>query len=400
MQHCPRQPAQWVPSFVPVTPADIEKIRVRFATYRSADVEERASRAAEFDRVRADERVLLDTCHRVELITVDEEPAVGSVVSGRDAVSRVFEVVAGFDSAVVAEQQLLGQVRAAYESALAEGSTGPVLNELLRRALRFGRRVRSHALPGADRSLADRGCSSLLERIPPKSDVVVAGAGEMGMRSASQLAAEGHRVTVVSRSAERAARMVGALPGERHSVRITSSELDADAIAGVAAMVLAVRRRHPVITASTLVGGRCPQVLDLSVPPAVSADAARMLGGHLVSIDQIAEMEGARPVLDPKVEQRLRRELDQQVDDFVAWVCVHGAADAITLLHGEADSLRRRHIDRLRDRVALAPEQVEAVEAASAAMLRELLHRPSVALRRGSADAEAVRRLFGLNGHR
>ena len=389
-----------VPSFVPVPPADIENIRVRFATYRSADVEERVSRSAEFGRIRADERVLIDTCHRVELITVDEEPAAGSVVSGRDAVSRVFEVVAGFDSAVVAEQQLLGQVRAAYESALAAGSTGPILNELLRRALRFGRRVRSHALPGADRSLADRGCSWLLERIPANSDVVVAGSGEMGMRSASQLSAAGHRVTVVSRSSERAARMVRSLPGEGHAVRITSSDLDADAIAAVAAIVLAVRTRHPLITASTLAGGCRPQVLDLSVPSAVSADAARLLGGHLVSIDQLAAVDGARPVLDPKVEQRLRRELEQQVDDFVAWVSIHGASDAITLLHGEADSLRRRHLDRLRDRVELAPEQVEAVEAASAAMLRELLHRPSVALRRGTADADTVRRLFGLSGHR
>ena len=32
---------------------------------------------------------------------------------------------------------------AAYEAALANGSTGPILNELFRRALRFGRRVRT-----------------------------------------------------------------------------------------------------------------------------------------------------------------------------------------------------------------------------------------------------------------
>jgi hypothetical protein len=44
----------------------------------------------------------------------------------------------------------------------------------------------------------------------------------------------------------------------------------------------------------------------------------------------------------------------------------------------------------------LAPEQLAAVEAASAAIVGEILHGPSLELRRGGADAEIVRRLFGL----
>jgi hypothetical protein len=51
----------------------------------------------------------------------------------------------------------------------------------------------------------------------------------------------------------------------------------------------------------------------------------------------------------------------------------------------------------LRRRARLRPEQFAAVEAASSAMLRELLHGPSVQLRRGGADADTVRRLFGLD---
>ena len=41
--------------------------------------------------------------------------------------------------------------------------------------------------------------------------------------------------------------------------------------------------------------------------------------------------------------------------------------------------------------------QLAAVEAASAAMLGELLHRPTVEIRRGGADAATVRRLFGID---
>ncbi|MDQ2690390.1 MAG: hypothetical protein M3Y29_08975, partial [Chloroflexota bacterium] len=93
---------------------DLDRLRVRYATFREHALEERSTQAEAFRAIPTSERVLLETCHRVELVSVDDHrpppPA-----RGRDAVRRVFEVVAGFDSAVVAEEQLIGQVRGAYE---------------------------------------------------------------------------------------------------------------------------------------------------------------------------------------------------------------------------------------------------------------------------------------------
>ena len=341
------------------------------------------------------EHVLLDTCHRVEFVSVEAGTGTdASQVTGRDAITRVFTVVAGFDSAVVAEEQMLGQVRGAYEAALANGSTGPILNELFRRALRFGRGVRSHARPGADRSLADRGAAWLNDRLGrPAARVVVAGTGEMGRLVATHITERGHQVTVISASTERGGQLLERLPGDGHRLHVGA--VTAESLVGADAIALAVRARVPVLTAG-LVQEPTPWVLDLSAPSAVDPATAHSLGNRLMSLDALGALAGSGPVLDPVVEQRLRAELEREVDGFIGWLEARRGADALEVLHGEADAVRRRHLAKLRGRASLDQRQLEAVDAATTAMLGDLLHGPSVELRRGGADADTVRRLFGL----
>lgn len=374
-----------------VSSVDLDAIRIRFATYRDLPAEERAALAASLVAPDTTERVLIETCHRVELVTVGARTAADAI--GRDAVRRVFEVVAGFDSAVVAEEQLLGQVRGAYEAALARRETGPILNELFRRALRFGRRVRTHARPGTDRSLADPAVAWLLERLPARSRVVAAGTGEMGRLLAHRLADAGHRIRVLSHSAERGGALLELLPGTGHQLAVGT--FGADTVRDAEAITIAVRTREPVLPAAAL-PARPPWVLDLSAPPAVAVDAREQLGDRLMTLDELGFRGGMRQVLEPSVEGRLRRELDREVERYVAWLEARRGGDAISVLHREADAVRRRHLDRLRSRAGLDEQQLAAVEAASTAMLSELLHGPSVELRRGGADAATIRRLFGL----
>ena len=375
---------------------DLERLSVVFATFRDRTPEERAADAVRLAALPARERVLIETCHRVELVMTEPSASPEAPrVSGRAAVERVFSVVAGFDSAVIAEEQLIGQVRAAYERALAAGETGPVLNELLRRALRFGRRVRTHARPGIDRSLADRGAGWILTHVPSPQHVLVAGTGGMGRLVARRLAEAGHSVTVLSRSPERGAAIRDALAGGPHGVAVggLSRELAKEHVA----LALAVRVRDPLLTEEHLDGDVAPWTLDLSFPSAVSPTAAARLADRLMSIDRLASVGESSSVFSPATERRLRRELRAEVDDFVRWLGARRTTGAVALLRSEAEKIRRRHLDQLRRRAGLDPAQMAKVDAATAAMITELLHRPTIALRHGGADAPTVRRLFGVD---
>ena len=59
------------------------------------------------------------------------------------AVSHLFKVAAGLDSAVLGESEVLGQVRSAWERARAEGAAGSALSALFRHAVEVGKRARS-----------------------------------------------------------------------------------------------------------------------------------------------------------------------------------------------------------------------------------------------------------------
>lgn len=374
----------------------LNRIVVLAATHRDSAASQRARLVDRLDAWRdgLDEALVLDTCHRVELIGVrgtdlDDPPTGMSRLLGRAAVERVFEVVAGFDSAVLAEEQLLGQVREAVAQAHEAGSAGPILDELMRRAIRFGRRVRSHALPSADRSLADRAARWALARLPAAGGrcAVVFGTGEIARLLARRLVEAGIDVTIASKRADRA-RAAAADTGA------TGSLLQAEARLGSADLVaVATRAAAPFLDASALAAR--PLVVDLSTPGAVEPDAIALLGERWIGIDALAEVNG-NGALAPAVERRLRREMVSEVERYVAWLEARVAERGIGMLRRHAEAVRQRHLARLRRDATLDEAQLAAVEAATAGIVAEILHVPTVQLR-GDPEAERrVRELFGV----
>ncbi|MGZ4523149.1 MAG: glutamyl-tRNA reductase, partial [Mycobacteriaceae bacterium] len=120
---------------------------------------------------RISEAMLVSTCNRVEVYAVVDAfhgalTDVGEVLArhadtevndltkhlyvrySESAVEHLFTVASGLDSMVVGEQQIIGQIRAAYAAADAEQAAGRTVHELAQQALRVGKRV--HTETGID----------------------------------------------------------------------------------------------------------------------------------------------------------------------------------------------------------------------------------------------------------
>jgi len=396
------------PSRAPAPPGrQLDRLVVASATVRDIDTDAREMLAAALE-ARSNgsvERVLLHTCHRVELIAfggaaqnLADLPYAMRRSSGLAAAERVMLVAGGLDSAVLAEEQVLAQVRDAYRSALSHRQAGPVTNELLRRAIRFGKRVRSFAQPIGDSSLADRSARWVEERLGPLPSerplsALVVGTGEMGRALARHFAAFGAWVTVASRTGERAEGCIAALPhGERHSAVLISEALAGPLPYDVVA--IAVRSGMTRLESRHL-GGQPVLVVDLSSPSAVMADAAARLGERLLDLDRLGVAGGAHR-LSADVERRLRNEALAEAKGFAAWLEVRASGDGIAMLRAHGEEVRRRHLERLRLKGSLDDEQAAAVEAMTVAMLGELLHGPTLRLRHGPDAAARVREVFGI----
>jgi len=112
------------------------------------------------------EGIILSTCNRVEIYSVSSHPADGArslkaflsnfhhippetlegllyTYHGEDAIRHVFRVASSLDSMVIGEPQILGQLKEAYEMALAMHTTGVILNQLMKKAISVAKKVRT-----------------------------------------------------------------------------------------------------------------------------------------------------------------------------------------------------------------------------------------------------------------
>jgi len=254
-------------------------------------------------RARCGGVVALSTCHRRELYLEGAPPAAlkplffqwakgESALSpvircGESAIQHLLRVAAGLESAVLGEDQILGQVRAAYREACAGALAGPLLHRLFHAAFRAGKRVRSETeLGGGGRSLAGSAVNVVERRLGglAGATVLVLGAGEMASLAAARLHDRGAgRILVCSRTLAHAAQLAAATGGEA-----MPWEWREQALARADAAICAVSAPEPVIAAPALLAataGRQFVAVDLGLPPNVARPALMPPGVEVIDLD-------------------------------------------------------------------------------------------------------------------
>lgn len=383
-----------------------------------------------------DEHVALTTCYRVELYAylsdgVEEarEELIGVLAgthgvdrclladhlyvhSGEDVARHLCRVSAGLDSLVLGESEILGQVGDAFAGARAAGTTGPVLSLLFRTAIAAGRRARAETAIGANPATASSMALALAEGVlGDLSDrgVLVVGAGRIAAQSLK--AARGRGVTqlaVANRTAERAREVASLFKAEAYGL-----EQLAEALAWADLVVTATSSETPVVSAETVEAAMAPRAdrqlvfVDLAVPADVERSAGTVAGVRLFDVDDL------RAGLDDAIGSRLREVpsveaiVEDQVEGFGRRFGELDIEPLVASLRQRAEEIRKREVERaLRQLEDLDPETLERIEQLSRALVKKLLHEPTVRLRQraGSEDtdevAAAIRDLFGPSAPR
>jgi len=325
-----------------------------------------------------------------------------------DAIDHLFSVSAGLDSAVLGEHEILGQIRGAWERARLEGTSGSLLNPVFEHAVTAGKRVRTETAIGRrTASISHAAVSLVTERLGDLTGkrVLLVGAGEVGAGVAGALAKTGAAdVTVTNRTASRAvevAKPIGAavVPFESLAEAVAASDVIVSAT-GAAGVVLDADTIKAAIAGSD----RRLLILDLAVPRDVDAAVIAFDRVDLLVLSDLQafanrgleerqkEVVAARNVMEDQIEQFRRSASAVEVDPLLG------------SLHRWADAIRHDEIERFDKHLGdLTPEQAEAVDALTKAVVKKLLHPPSSRLkdasgsRRGDRLVESVRELFDLS---
>ncbi len=352
------------------------------------------------------ESLLLSTCNRTEVYLVtpadppvedvtrllgavrDVSPAVFApflvVHRNVEAARHIIRVAAGLESMVVGEQQILGQVRQAFDAARAAGVTGPVLNRLLQLAIAGGRRVRretslsrrASSVPHAALALSREVLGSLRGRT-----VVIVGAGEMAGLVAKVFASAEARITTVANRTVSTARLLAS----RYGAQSVGLEEVGAAAASADVLVVSVGATQPVLGPQTFNGSR-PRttpllVVDIGVPRGVDPAVGALPGIALHDLDQLPAPQ--TPALIPTDDlAEAERIAEWVLALFMRWLASRTAVPLIAALHARAEQIIDEELAQARARLrGLDDDQRQVVREVVEAAMRKLLHSPFVRLR-------------------
>ena len=378
------------------------------------------------------EAAALSTCNRTELYLIVSDPveaestALGVLtrqaelrptellshlysLRSSEAVRHLFRVTAGLDSMIVGEAEIQGQVKRAYELALVEGATGPILNRLFRGALAAGGRVREEtaisergvSIPSVAVELARRTLGDLGER-----RVLVIGAGETAELVARALVARGvSTVFVANRHHDRAIGFAQRFGGAAVRLEELPEQL------GIADIVVsATNSPHHIVERdelSQVMGERDDRpllLIDLAVPRDIEPECREIPGVTLHDIDDFQQIVERNTSGREAEARRAEPILNAEQDRFERWLASLAVVPTVAALRESADEIVERILAENEGRwESLSEADRERMTLMAKAVASRLLHEPTVRMKRaaGNDDAylyvSALRELFGLD---
>ena len=324
------------------------------------------------------------------------------------AARHLFEVAAGLDSAVLGESEILGQVARPWQVASDEGGVRSTLDLLFRHALRVGKRARTETAIGrGTASVSHAAVEMVTDRLGALGgrDVLVVGAGDMGVGVATALHRAGAAgITVCNRTpaARRRAGRSGRWPGPRARPRRRGA-------GGRATSSSPARRRaRACVTRDDVETNRPPGrpllVVDIAVPRSVDRSVADLDGVTLLDLDDLRDWADRGLELRAGEADRVRLIVGEEVERFAVESLARQAAPLVAQLHERAEAVRARELARFAGRLAgLDDGRARGRRGADPRIVAKLLHGPSVRLRhdagtpKGERNAAAVSDLFDLH---
>lgn len=343
---------------------------------------------------------ILSTCLRIELafpapmsrvdevsaLLFEEEPtSQGSVRrSGSTAVEHLFRIVAGLESPVIGEREILVQFREAAAAAVEHGAANGTFRGLFDAAIATARSVRKELPADPQRSMA----SIAAGLTTPADRVGVLGYGAMGRSVTDALLALPHRPSV-----EVFARRPESIDTEGVIVRsLTDAHAALVTLPAVVSATSAKTRLIPANELADLLAARTEPLtmIDMAMPPDFSPPAGATVQYH--NIDDLADL--ARDHIPREGADRL---VARAAAEFMHKVWAgRRTGHLIEHLFDQADEAVDEVVERLAGKLT-APEDRALLEQAARTAARKVLHKPVHYLAGdGTDDAAAIAAAFGV----
>jgi glutamyl-tRNA reductase len=354
---------------------------------------------------------LLGTFHRIKpetfaphLVTYHDEGAIG----------HLFRVAASLESLVLGEGQILGQVRDAYNSAVAHKTVGPIFHSVFQSALRVGKLVRERT--GMDQgklSVASVAVDLAREVFDSFADktVLVIGAGKMGELTLQHLKRLGPgRILVTNRDPQRAVSLAARWQGQAVAFeRLSQALTEADLVISTTAATEPIVTLEQYVRVQRSRRNRLALILDIAIPRDFDPQIGNLDQVMLYHVDDLrAQAEQNRLQRQKGVDPALIIIERETAECYAKLQNQHDAGLLLQQLGNHADQIRQRELNALfASRTHLTEDDRKAIAHMTTRFQNQLLHHPRAAVRsvvtqpfHDHPGLDFLRYIFGLVGER
>ena len=362
------------------------------------------------------EAVILSTCNRTELYCAADardgeshlrnwlgrfhgvEPQLFAphlyVHHDRDSVCHLLRVASGLDSMVLGEPQILGQVKAAFQTACDSGSAGRMLGRLFQHTFSVAKQVRTDTAIGSSPVSVAFAAVSLARQIfsdLSKQTALLIGAGETVELAARHLHQHGiGRIIVANRTVERAHTVAAQFDGYAIALTELANHLpEADIVVASTASPLPVLGKGVVERALKKRRHRPMFMVDIAVPRDIEPEVGQLNDVYLYTVDDLQGVvdEGMRS--RQQASEQAMEIVDLHTEEFMAWVRSLDALSLIQDYRARAELTRDAMVERAQRQLAAGKPADEVICQLAHTLTNKLLHNPSVRLRRAGREGQS-----------
>ena len=365
-----------------------------------------------------EEAFAVQTCNRSEAYVVVDTPATGAAalasfapdvrggsvrqLGHEESLEHLMRAAAGLESLVLGEDQIIGQIRVAYEESRSAGGIGPVLEDAVTKAIHVGERARTET--SINEGVVSLG-SAAVELASEETELrgaiaLVVGAGEMGTLAARALDdTPVEEVIVANRKIPIAEFVADEIETDAAAVPLA----DLGCLVPEADLVIsATGSPDPVLDRAHFTDAGELVCIDIAQPRDVDHSVSELSEVALFDIDSLESVTRRTRERRETEAEAVEAIIDEELDRLLESYKRKRADDAISTMYAAADRVKAREVDdalsKLEAQGGLTDDQRETVEAMADALVGQLLAAPTSSLRdaAGNDDWETIQTALKL----
>lgn len=263
----------------------------------------------------------------------------------------LFKVATSLDSLVIGERQILGQVKSAYQSAQANGTTGSLVNKLFQYAVTVGKRARAETRIGEGAVSVSQAAvelsAEIYEDLCAKS-VLVVGAGEMGQLAATHLGSKGcQNLTFINRSRDKAERLAQTNNGKVRSLEeLPQAFMEADLILTATSSQEFILRKENLDLQKKKKSRSVKVIIDMSVPRDIDPDIGTLENFFLYTVDDLKQVV-EKNISKRKAEiERVNKIIQEEFVKYNAWYQKLTVLSTVQKIRSRLEAIRQQSIEQ------------------------------------------------------